>query len=80
MALTIRLRFPEDILEAIREDETAWNNYRAFPEPYQRIRVAYIDAARKRPEEFARRLANFIQKTKENKRIVGYGGVDKYYG
>ena len=71
--------FPEDILSAIREDEMAWKNYLSFPEPYRRIRVAYIDAARKRPEEFARRLSNFIDKTKRNKQIVGYGGVDKYY-
>ena len=71
--------FPEDILSAIRGDEMAWKNYLSFPESYRRIRVAYIDAARKRPEEFARRLSNFIDKTKRNKQIVGYGGVDKYY-
>ncbi len=72
--------FPGDIIEAIRRDEAAWENYRSFAEPYKRIRVAYIDAARKRPAEFEKRLANFIQKTRENKLIVGYGGVDKYYG
>ena len=72
--------FPADILAALRADETAWKNYTAFPEPYKRIRVAYIDAARKRPAEFRKRLENFINKTRENKRIVGYGGVDKYYG
>ena len=71
--------FPEDILSALREDVTVWKNYLSFPEPYRRIRVAYIDAARKRPEEFARRLSNFIYKTRRNKLIVGYGGVDKYY-
>ena len=72
--------FPADILDAIRRDEAAWNNYRAFPEPYKRIRVAYIDAARKRPAEFQQRLENFIKKTRENRRIAGYGGIDKYYG
>ena len=72
--------FPEDILHAIRQDETAWKNYTAFTESYRRIRVAYIDAARSRPAEFAKRLANFIQKTRENKLIVGYGGIDQYYG
>ena len=41
--------FPEDILEAVRSDGDAWRNYCAFAEPYKRIRVAYIDAARKRP-------------------------------
>lgn len=71
--------FPEDILDEIRADETAWANYEKFSEPYKRIRVAYIDAARKRPEEFRRRLNSFIGKTRENKLITGYGGIDKYY-
>ena len=71
--------FPEDILAAIREDAAAWRHYQAFSESYKRIRVAYIDAARKRPEEFRKRLENFISKTRENKKIIGYGGVDKYY-
>ena len=71
--------FPEDILRALRQDETVWKNYLAFSEPYKRIRVAYIDAARKRPAEFEKRLENFIRKTRENKLIVGYGGIEKYY-
>ena len=71
--------FPEDILDAIRQDETAWKNYLSFSEPYKRIRVAYIDAARKRPAEFEKRRDNFIRKTRENKLIVGYGGIEKYY-
>lgn len=71
--------FPEDILREIKRDETAWRNYERLSEPYKRIRIAYIDAARKRPAEFGKRLTNFIQKTKENKLIVGYGGIEKYY-
>ncbi len=71
--------FPEDIIEAIRADEAAWEHFQRFSESYKRIRVAYIDAARKRPAEFAKRLASFIKKTREGKRIVGYGGIEKYY-
>lgn len=71
--------FPSDILNAIRQDPVAWANYQTFSAPYRRIRVAYIDAARKRPAEFRKCLDNFIQKTRANKRIVGYGGVEKYY-
>ncbi len=71
--------FPEDILNALREDETVWKNFQGFSASYRRIRVAYIDDARKRPEEFRKRLNNFIEKTRNNKRIVGYGGVEKYY-
>ena len=71
--------FPEDILDEIRRDKLAWRNYQSFSEPYKRIRIAYINAARKRPEEFRKRLKNFIKRTRENKLIVGYGGVEKYY-
>ncbi len=72
--------FPDDILDALRQDGIAWQHYQTFSEPYRRIRIAYIDAARKRPEEFKKRLNNFIRKTRENKLIIGYGGVEKYYG
>ena len=72
-------QFPEDILAAIRADEQTWKNYERFSPAYRRIRVAYIDAARKRPAEFQKRLESFLKKTRENKRIVGYGGIEKYY-
>ena len=71
--------FPEDILDAIRGDEMAWAHYQSFSEPYRRIRIAYIDAARARPEEFRKRLESFLRKTRDGKLIVGYGGIDKYY-
>jgi uncharacterized protein YdeI (YjbR/CyaY-like superfamily) len=71
--------FPTDILDEIKKDKTSWNNYIKFSEPYKRIRIAYIETARKRPEEFIKRLNNFIQKTKDNKLISGFGGIDKYY-
>ena len=71
--------FPEDIIEQLKMDKTVWENYERFSEPYKRIRIAYIDSSRKRPEEFEKRLNNFIDKTKENKLIKGFGGIDKYY-
>ena len=71
--------FPEDILAALRQDETVWANYQQFSEPYKRIRVAYIDAARRRPEEFQKRLKSFLDKTRRGKLIQGYGGIEKYY-
>lgn len=70
--------FPPDIINAIKSDNIAWENYQRFSPSYKRIRIAYIDAARNRPEEFQKRLANFIQKTSENKQI-GFGGIEKYY-
>lgn len=58
--------FPNDIMDRLKEDEIAWRNYRHFSDAYKRIRIAYIEAARKRPEEFEKRLNNFICKVKEN--------------
>ncbi|MBQ3295055.1 MAG: YdeI/OmpD-associated family protein [Erysipelotrichaceae bacterium] len=71
--------FPEDIISELKKDKTVWNNYKALKEPYKRIRIAYIDAARKRPSEFRKRLENFISKTRENRIIGGFGGIEKYY-
>ena len=71
--------FPKDIIAEIKKDKVAWKNYQSFPDSYKRIRIAYIEGARKRPEEFKKRLNSFIKKTKENKIITGYGGTDKYY-
>ena len=71
--------FPNDIIDKLKEDKIVWKNYQRFPDTYKRIRIAYIEAARKRPEEFEKRLNHFISKTKENKIITGFGGIEKYY-
>ena len=71
--------FPNDIIDKLKEDKIVWENYQRFSDSYKRIRVAYIEAARKRPEEFEKRLNHFISKTKENKTIAGFGGIGKYY-
>lgn len=70
--------FPPDILEAIKADDEAWKNYQNFSEPYKRIRVAFIEGARKRPEEFKKRLNYFIKMARDNK-LIGFGGIEKYY-
>jgi hypothetical protein len=70
--------FPQDIIEAIKKDKVVWENYNKFSDSYKRIRIAYIDGARKRPDEFQKRLKNFIEKTRKNKQM-GFGGVEKYY-
>ena len=71
--------FPEDIIKRLKSDKDVWENYQMFSESYKRIRIAYIDSARKRPDEFEKRLNNFIDKTKNNKQIKGFGGIEKYY-
>lgn len=72
------LRVPPDILAAIKADPETWKNFRAFSDAYKRIRVGYIEGARDRPEEFAKRLRNFLRMTKAN-RIIGFGGIEKHY-
>ena len=71
--------FPDDIITSIKSDLRAWENFQTLSDGYKRIRVAYIDAARKRPEEFKKRLENFIAKTHDGKIIKGFGGIEKYY-
>lgn len=73
-----RFEVPADILEAVRANEQAWRNFQGFSEAYIRVRVAFIEAARKRPQEFAKRLRYFIEMTEKNKQF-GFGGIEKYY-
>lgn len=70
--------FSKDIINEIKKHPKAWKNYQKFSPGYKRIRVSYIEGARKRPEEFKKRLRNFITLTDQNKQI-GYGGIEKYY-
>jgi len=76
--LSEEYRFPRDILREIKKDKLAWRNYERFSDSYKRIRIAYIDSARNRPEEFTRRLKSFVDRTRRNK-MLGYGGIEKYY-
>jgi len=72
------LRVPPDILAAVKADPESWKNFRAFSNSYKRIRIGYIEGARDRPAEFAKRLRHFLEMTKKN-RLFGYGGIEKHY-
>jgi uncharacterized protein YdeI (YjbR/CyaY-like superfamily) len=63
------VQLPEDILEQLKQDPQVWKNFQAFPESYKRIRIGWIDGARKRPDEFEKRLRYFIKMTAKNKRF-----------
>ncbi len=69
--------FPMDIIEEIRRNKEAWKNFQKFSETYKRIRIAFIDGARKRPDVFRQRLNYFIKMT-ENKKQYGTTGIVKY--
>ena len=70
--------FPDDILDAIRANDRAWAHYQDFSDAYRRIRVAYIDVGRARPEVFESRLRSFIRATEQGRQL-GYGGTEKYF-
>jgi len=69
---------PSDILKAIKANKEAWKNFQKFSDSYKRIRIAFIDGARKRPTEFRKRLRYFIEMTEKNK-MFGFGGIEKHY-
>ena len=73
-----KFEIPEDILEAIKENEEAWKHFQKFSDAYKRIRIGFIDGARKRPAEFQKRLRYFIKMTEKNKQY-GFGGIEKHY-
>ena len=69
--------YPSDIITAIRKNEQAWENFQRYSGSYQRIRIAYIDGARKRPGEYDKRLTHLIRTTEQNKQF-GFG-IEEYY-
>jgi uncharacterized protein YdeI (YjbR/CyaY-like superfamily) len=70
--------FPDDIMQAIQGNRVANQHFQAFSPAYQRLRVAYVAAARGRPDEFSKRLRSLITSLEKGKQ-VGYGGIEKYY-
>ena len=69
---------PPDVLRALKAHKVAWKNLQGFSPAYIRVRIAFIEGARKRPAEFQKRLRYFIQMTEKNKPF-GFGGIEKHY-
>lgn len=70
--------FPDDIMQVIQGNQVAHQHFQAFSPAYRRLRVAYVEAARGRPDEFSKRLQSLIASLEKGKQ-VGYGGIEKYY-
>jgi len=68
---------PDDILAALQAGEAAWAFFQSTSPSYQRIRAAYVDTARERPEVFQKRLRNLVEKCARGKQF-GYG-IEAYY-
>jgi len=71
-------KIPTDILKEIKKNKDAWKNFQKFSDSYIRIRIAYLDGSRRKPEEFKKRLNYFIKMTAANK-LFGLKGIEKYY-
>lgn len=67
--LPSKLFVPADIREALAKNMDAWKNFQKFPLSYRRIRIGWIEGARKRPVIFNKRLHYFIKKTAQNKKF-----------
>jgi len=70
-------KIPKDIIDALKSDPIVWHNFEQFPGHYKIIRTGWIDGARKRPDEFQKRLKYFIKMTMKNKM---FGLVQQYLG
>ncbi|HOU16238.1 MAG TPA: YdeI/OmpD-associated family protein [Anaerolineae bacterium] len=68
---------PDDILQALKANPQAWENFQRYSGSYQRIRIAYIESARRRPGEFEKRLKHFLEMTEKNKQF-GFG-IETYF-
>jgi len=69
--------FPADILAALQANPTAWENFQKYTGAYQRIRVAYVESRRDKPDEFQKRLENLIRMS-EADRQFGHD-IESYY-
>lgn len=69
---------PADIEAALRAEPAAWAFFSSMPAPYQRIRAAYVDAARRQEEAFEQRLDHLVQKSARGK-AFGYG-IERFFG
>lgn len=61
----------DEVRSFLKKDPEVWKNFEKFDDLYKRLRIAYIEDAKKqkRFEEYERRLNNFIKATKKNKKI-----------
>ena len=69
------LRIGDDILETLQSDAEAWENFRNFPELYQRIRIDNIQGYSRTKAEQERLISKLIQTAREG---VMYGQWNDY--
>lgn len=62
-----KLILANDILKELNQDKNTWKNFQSFPESYKRIRISWIESARRRPDIMQTRLKYFLKMTAKNK-------------
>jgi uncharacterized protein YdeI (YjbR/CyaY-like superfamily) len=61
---------PPDILQSLKKNNQAWENFQKFPERYNRIRIAFIETRKRHgKEQYQKALRHFIDMTAKNKRF-----------
>jgi uncharacterized protein YdeI (YjbR/CyaY-like superfamily) len=64
--LTSQFAVSDDIVQVLKAEPGAWDNFLGFPDLYKRVRIGYIEEMRKNPIEFERRMSNFAKRTAAN--------------
>ena len=64
-----RVAVAPDIKAALQAEPPAWTHFQRFPAAYRRMRVAFVEGARRRPAEFDRRLAHLVRRSAKNERF-----------
>ncbi|CQR53315.1 YdeI/OmpD-associated family protein [Paenibacillus riograndensis] len=57
----------KDIEQRLKEEKQVYENFMAFPDLYQRVRIDTIQSYRNQPEVYKNRLDKFITNTRANK-------------
>lgn len=58
-----------DIKAVFEREPIAWRRFQRFPAAYRRMRIAFVEGARRRPAEFEKRLRNPVRKSAKNERF-----------
>lgn len=71
--------FYDWVIDALRADTQAWENYQTFPDAYKRIKIWRIQhyADTKRMEEAEKALRKFIEDTRNGKMQRGWSDGGK---
>jgi uncharacterized protein YdeI (YjbR/CyaY-like superfamily) len=68
---------PVDLLAVLNKDPVGSAFFQRCSPPYQRIRIAYVEAARARPEDFQKRLRHLVRMNSKERQF-GHG-IETYY-